>query len=195
MPMTFISSDWHLDHPNVLKYNSRPFKDLDEQLAYFIKEIQQLPPGSRLILLGDILVYGNKAKAREILEKFPRHVNYLIVVGNHDRGLMSLYKELGICVEYIEIRYADQKLVLSHYPMLEWNRGQYGSIHLFGHCHGQFIHPGRAIDVGWDAHQKLLDLDWVVKTLLQKPIFQPCHSKNNGLVLAPDTRPVQNEKS
>jgi len=185
----YISSDWHLDHQKAIEYNKRPFADLVEQINYFVKSLEALPPGSTMFLLGDLFVYDKKERVRNVLNLFPKHIDYVFILGNHDRGLAPVYKQYGRCAEFLEVKYKTHKLVLSHYPMYEWNRGQYGSLHCFGHCHGHFIHPGRAMDVGWDAHTQILLMDDVVRILLKKPIHQPCHSKNNGLLIAPDAYP------
>ena len=41
---------------------------------------------------------------------------------------------------------------------------------LFGHCHGSFEGQGRMIDVGWDAHGKILTLDEAIKLCNNKAI-------------------------
>ena len=47
-----------------------------------------------------------------------------------------------------------QTIVLSHYPMAEWDRKHYGSWHLHGHSHCKHIaKPGELkIDVGVDCN-------------------------------------------
>ncbi len=192
---SYISSDWHLDHPRCIEVNKRPFKDVVSQLDAFIGMLDELPIGSTLYLLGDTLISANKSRAQLILNRFPKHVHYVFVLGNHDRGLRNIFSRYGQVYDYLEIKYRDHKVVLSHYPMYEWNRGQMGSIHCFGHCHGYFDHPGRAMDVGYDKHREILPLSKVLETLLQKPIYQPCHSVNNGLMVAQERVGSQIEKN
>lgn len=191
----FISSDWHLDHQRCIEYNNRPFADLVVQLDAFIQMLQELPIGATLYLLGDTLISANKSRAQLILDRFPKHIHYVFVLGNHDRGLRNVFARYGRVYDFLEIKYQDHKIVLSHYPMYEWNRGQMGSLHCFGHCHGHFEHPGRAMDVGYDKHREILPLSKVVDVLMAKPIFQPCHSTNNGLMTPQERVSSQIEKT
>jgi calcineurin-like phosphoesterase family protein len=58
--------------------------------------------------------------------------------GNHDKWTNE---DLPF---YREIKYFNQKIILCHYPILEWNGKQRGSWHLFGHIHNtEFQHPAK----------------------------------------------------
>lgn len=47
---------------------------------------------------------------------------------------LNLYALDNIC-DYKELKYNKQFFVMSHYPMLTWNKKHFGSIHLYGHVH------------------------------------------------------------
>ena len=43
------------------------------------------------------------------------------------------------------------RVILCHYPLLEWKAYHHQSVHLFGHVHGRRAGVGRSCDVGVDA--------------------------------------------
>lgn len=184
---TFISSDWHLDHANVIKWNNRPFNNLQEQSEYFRNAILELPPHSTLILLGDTIL--SKKFARPNLDYVfgcRSDITYIFVLGNHDKRLSKYLEVHGRTYHYVDAKYNGQKIVMSHYPMLEWDGAQHGSIHFYGHVHGMLtegrhgiLASGLKLDVTWDAHRKIQSLETLVEMANGKPIWNPVHSKSN----------------
>ncbi|CAM6054964.1 unnamed protein product [Sphagnum tenellum] len=73
-----------------------------------------------------------------------------LVRGNHDNA-----EVLGLPWEsvsdYKELNIDGKKLVLSHYPMRSWNGMYRGSIHLYGHEHGNLEDFNNCCDVGVDS--------------------------------------------
>lgn len=179
--MEFVTSDLHLDHDNVIAYCDRPYKDIVEMRTNIIAEINALPDGAVLYILGDFTVGSKKAKLRQILDDVKKTIKLIFVLGNHDHRLADVFKEYGEVHYLLEIKYNDVKVVMCHFPMYEWNRGQHGSIHMHGHTHGNFKAPGKIVDVGWDCYKRILTLQEAFELADRHPIYQPCHNKNNGL--------------
>ena len=71
---------------------------------------------------------------------------------------------------YLEVK-VDKKLVcMMHYPLTAWNKQHYGSVQLFGHCHGKYQGVGRQVDVGYDNFGKIMKLKDVLDIALSKKV-------------------------
>lgn len=174
----YLSADLHLDHPGVIEHSKRPFPDLATMQDALIAEINNLPGNGTLYILGDMFVSSKKDPARKILDKI--HRKMVFILGNHDKYLDKVFADYGEVHWYLEAKLRGIKLCMQHMPMYEWDRGQYGSLHFHGHTHGAFKGPGKMTDVGWDVKQKILTIEEAITMADANPIFQPCHSKNNG---------------
>ena len=143
----FFISDLHLSHKNVLKFDDRPFKDVNEMHAEFIKRWNSVVNDEDIVYyLGD-LSFGNDTTTKWFLSSIKGKIYF--IMGNHDRihdiakfGRFEKIHEYGteIYVKDEDFKSARgsggyQQIVLNHYPILSWNRAHYGSIHLHGHCH------------------------------------------------------------
>jgi len=177
--MEFITSDLHLDHEKVLQINNRPYASLPDMRESLIDDINALPKGSTLYHCGDFVLGSKKRLLLEILKRIT--TNVIWILGNHDHRLKNVFAEFGEVYNVHEITFDNIKIVMNHFPQYEWNRGQNGSIHFHGHTHGHFQGPGKMLDVGWDNHGKILTMEEAVKIADANPIYQPCHSRNNGL--------------
>lgn len=180
--MQYITSDTHLDHERALTLNKRPFNTLVEFEDHFFKQANALPDKATLYILGDFVVMSNVTNLRRLLDRFKPTLNLVFTPGNHDHRLSPIFAEYGKVSPIVQIKHFKRKVVLSHMPMTEWNEGQYGAIHFFGHCHGRYEHHGKSLDVGWDAHQRILPLEEAMWMADVRPIYQPCHNQNNGIV-------------
>ena len=98
--------------------------------------------------------------------------NIIMVCGNHDHHIVNNKELPNWTAESGKLQYAHQAFTsvhnyleltvssrrretrtynLLHFPMTIWNKGHKDRIHLYGHVHGNYISPGRAMDVGIDA--------------------------------------------
>ncbi len=162
----FFISDLHVAHANVIRFDGRPFKDTDEMHAEMIKRWNSVVGDDDIVyFLGDLSFGGSS-----ITKWFAYSLKGKIyaIAGNHDRpsNLRTLGRfedvydygtEIGVKDESsLESRGSQgyQKIVMSHYPILSWNKAHYGAWHLHGHCHGGLLkgmpdyYKRKVMDVG-----------------------------------------------
>lgn len=145
----FISSDYHLGHKNVIKYDNRPFDSIDEMDEAIIKNHNNVVgPNDDFYFLGDFCF--NRAKTENYLQRL--NGNKFFICGNHDkRDTIKLYREYGTYLGGLQrLTLNDQDLILCHYSMRVWDKSHRGTIHLYGHSHGSLEHTpwGKSMDVG-----------------------------------------------
>ena len=161
----WFTSDPHFMHTNIMKYTDRKFKDVDEMNETLINNWNNVVKDDDLIFcLGDFAL-GNEKGCHEILKRLNGHK--ALIKGNHEKTVLNksynidefdggIYERLEIRVIDEEVSNEFQDIVLSHYPMLAWNKSHRGSWSLFGHVHGifdgkPFLSPNQ-LDVGVDSH-------------------------------------------
>lgn len=164
----FLTSDFHHNHANIIKYCSRPFKNVEEMNESLIsKWNQKVPQGSTVIHFGDF------SFSQEDFKKIPQRLNGNIiwVKGNHDK-----FPEGFRWFEVIEFRYKDHDFFGSHYAHRVWNKSHHGTIHLYGHSHGTLPDDPAALsmDVGIDCHPNYepFSFEEVLKHM-EKKTFKP----------------------
>lgn len=130
----YFTSDLHLGHKNVLQFNNRPFGDIEEMNNKLIQNINDtVQENDELWILGDFSLRMKKEEVRKIREKIHCQ-NIHMVYGNHDKD----YAGDGIfqsVQHYKELKTKYGTVVLFHYPIMDWSKKHYGSIHLHGHIH------------------------------------------------------------
>lgn len=153
MTNIWFTSDHHFGHRRIVEYAKRPFADtvsMDEALVQNWN--LYVRPGDLVYHLGDFAFIRP-----DEISPLVRRLNGVIhlVHGNHDRFLRDKRRELSFAWvgPYKEIKVADQKIVLCHYPFLTWNGRHHGSWDLHGHCHASLPDdPGsKRLDIGVDA--------------------------------------------
>ncbi len=117
-------------------------------------------PDDTVFHLGDVS-FGTLNKTEHILHAL--NGRKFLVPGNHDDGLLGKKRFracfTGVLDPIFQALLAvpgQEKpvmVVLSHFPLLSWNRMNHGSWHLHGHSHGGFPFNGlvRRLDVGVDC--------------------------------------------
>lgn len=140
--MNYYIADLHFGHKNVLSFDNRPFKTIEDHDQALIENWNNtVGMDDDVYILGDIS-WGNSTDTINIFRQLNGTLH--LVRGNHDnkllknRELQSLFVE--IC-DYKELDIGDGKImVLSHYPIPCFKNHYHGSYHLYGHVHNSFEH-------------------------------------------------------
>ena len=157
----FYTADMHLDHENVIRLSKRPFDGVLDMAEKLIDNWNSVVRKSDDVYhLGDFCF--NSDNFLENITKLNGNLHFL--TGNHDKKAINKLirmkengnkklKNVFFHGDMHEIKDGDNKLVLCHYPIYEWNGWHKGAIHLHGHCHGNqgASFKDRAYDVGTDC--------------------------------------------
>ena len=154
----YFTADLHLGHANAIKFTSRPFHSVEEMDRNLIANINsRVMVEDELWILGDFSFKITREQAMEWRKKIRcRHIH--LVTGNHDKK----YEEQDVfesVQDYKELKTSKGKVILFHYPIVDWNCKYHGALHLHGHIHstgeynGKNVKAGiRLYDVGVDAN-------------------------------------------
>lgn len=181
MANTWIASDHHLHHRNIIKFErSRnqfgTFSDSGELLTADLDAMNQaiidvhnslVSPDDLTYFLGDVC--WKPQKAAELLQQM--NGRKILLVGNHDKLIPSFVSCFESVHDYLEVKYNGHKLVLMHYPLVDWNGMHHGSMHIHGHVHNGYNGlPGRIHDAAIGGNElRPYNLDDVITNLLQVP--------------------------
>lgn len=175
MILNYFISDLHFGHENVLAFDNRPFKTIEEHDALIIKKWNdKIELDDDVYILGDISWY-NATKTIEIFRSL--NGNKHLIIGNHDHKLLknqelrSLFMEITDYKELYLPKVDDQKksngIVLSHYPIPCFNNHYYGWFHLYGHVHSGFE---------WNMMKR-------IKRQMKELYDVPCNMFNVGVMM------------
>lgn len=135
--MIWFTSDTHFGHENVLGFCDRPWGTIQAMNDELIDNINRLvAPDDNLYHLGDYSFKMTVDQARDLRRKI-RCRNIHLVSGNHDKDwTQPAVRGTFVCEPPIKVlKDGTHKLVLSHYPISDWQGRGHGSIHLHGHIH------------------------------------------------------------
>jgi calcineurin-like phosphoesterase family protein len=142
--MIWFTSDYHLCHTNIIKYDNRPFESADQMYRAIVTNHNALvTPTDTVYFLGDFC--WDPRFVKQALEAL--NGRFIMVWGNHDRKIRKFGDLFAECHELLQIKYNDQDITLCHYPMRSWNKSHHGAWHLHGHCHGHLPKYGKSFDV------------------------------------------------
>lgn len=177
----WFTADTHFAHPKIIEFcqKTRPCKPEDMDDVLIDKWNSVVKDEDIIYVLGDFCWNKN---ADQYINRLSGNIKF--IPGNHDIWMtkQNLKKQnftktnFEILPHYVETRFDKTKFVLCHYPIVQWNRMQYGSIHLYGHMHGALALDGKAMDVGIDTRKKCdmlpyhIDEIWAI--MKDKPVLQ-----------------------
>ncbi|SRR6266403_1717301 len=151
----FFISDTHFWHKNVIKFDNRPFKSVEEMNEALILNWNNVVKKDNIVFfLGDF-AFAGITKTKEIADRLNGIIH--VITGNHDNTKLLAKTGRFVSIEgYKEIWIEGTLICMSHYPMIVWNSHHRGSIHLHGHSHGSLIptefgktyYKRKVIDVG-----------------------------------------------
>lgn len=114
----YFTSDYHLDHTNIIKYCDRPFDNVKEMNQTIIENHNKIvKPEDTVFFLGDFS-FGNRDK---FLDKF--NGKFIFVKGNHDKKPV---------IDSLQINYGGIDINLTHWPQ---NANEDYKLNLVGHVH------------------------------------------------------------
>lgn len=113
---TWITSDPHWGHDNVINFCDRPFKDMQDMMKkHRANWNNKVKPEDQVIVVGDVFFYLNKTEAKEYLDSL--NGRKILVRGNHDRKPREM-NAMGfefVCEE-MTLLIANERVTISHYP-------------------------------------------------------------------------------
>lgn len=137
MVKKFYISDWHYGHANVLGFDNRPFKDVEEMNNELIRRWNSVVSNGDLVYIMGDMFWCTPTKAAPIMDQL--NGQKILIKGNHDRWHDSKFDKKFVKIdEYLEIEDEGRKIVLCHYPIPCFKNHFYGWIHLYGHVHNSF---------------------------------------------------------
>jgi calcineurin-like phosphoesterase family protein len=163
--MLYFTADTHFCHGRIIPTCGRPFEDVEEMHKTLIANWNSsVSDEDEIYILGDFAYKASGREANAILAQL-KGKKYLIK-GNHENYLASSdfrHEAFEWEKEYHSFFYGGIKIVLFHYPLLEWDGYYHRAIHLYGHVHNSPLRDAacrkrfhvlgpRAINVGVDAH-------------------------------------------
>lgn len=169
---TFFTADSHFDHSAIIRLCERPFCSVDEMNAALVKNWNAVvQPDDRVFHLGDFCFKGSKPAAR-ILEQLSGRITF--IRGNHDSANTGKLERWEGCHDLLELKLDGVKIVLCHYPLLEWPGAWRGALHLHGHTHGRIGPNARRCDVGVDVwNYRPVTLRQIQERLELAPPYDP----------------------
>jgi calcineurin-like phosphoesterase family protein len=131
MIKTFLTADQHFGHEAILRYEKRPFKDLNDMDNGLIRNWNNtVGKHDRVFVLGDFSLYDMK-NTKEILKSL-NGIKFLIM-GNHDELDIKSYVSAGFETVYDYPIIIDEFWILSHEPLYVNANMPYANI--YGHVH------------------------------------------------------------
>ena len=129
--MIYYTSDLHLGNKNIIEYENRPWKTVEEMDAGLIKNWNEtVSDDDEVYVLGDFCFKG-ATKAIEYLKQLNGHIH--LIRGNHDhfmtqesfyRWLVRYQPDDPIAETegwYKHMTDGGHEVILSHFPILYWD--------------------------------------------------------------------------
>lgn len=170
--MIYYTSDLHLGNSNIIGYENRPWKTVDEMDQGLIDRWNsRVKDKDKVYVLGDFCFKG-ASKAITFLEQLKGEIH--LIRGNHDHFMGQLsfqewsqWDSMAMSAQrpsrriinegwYKHFEDSGREVVLCHFPIMYWDgMDDRGSYHLYGHMHSrpnkQHTHP-MTFNVGVDVN-------------------------------------------
>ena len=133
--MNYYIADTHFGHDNIRRLSKRPFssvKELDETIIQNWNS--KITDNDDVYILGDFSFKGEDPSYYLSKLNGRKH----LIVGNHDTRILQNHhcrKMFESIKDMMTITDNGQKIVLCHYPLVEWNGYYNGTLHFYGHVH------------------------------------------------------------
>jgi len=158
----WFASDYHFCHANVIKYDERPFADVEEMNESLIENWNHYVDDKDVVFyLGDLSFDKNGKQTQELVNRLNGKIHYIL--GNHDKEKdIRRLNRFETVSDYVNLSVLDldnprkyQDIMMMHYPILSWDKAHHGAWHLHGHCHGSLM---KDPNYEWYYNKKVTDV-------------------------------------
>ena len=139
--MNYFISDMHIGHDNVLRFDNRPFADVEEMNRKLMENWNaRVNANDTVYILGDF-IWGKEENWPSIVEALSG--NKVLIRGNHDPKQFSnttraMFQEI---IDFKEIKDSGKLVVVCHYPIPFFRAGFAPTAYmLYGHVHDTLEH-------------------------------------------------------
>ncbi|MBO7735536.1 MAG: metallophosphoesterase [Methanobrevibacter sp.] len=148
----WVTSDWHFNHANILRYCRPQFSNIDEHNNYIIDRYNSTVGKDDLVyVLGDI-GFSPASKLAPLVQSL--NGRKIMLVGNHDRLKDGEYRGMGFIDVVRHPIYYSSNIILSHIPIQECLDNPW-VINLHGHLHNSELILSNFINVNLELHDFL----------------------------------------
>lgn len=168
MNKTYVIADLHFSHENIIKYENRPFRDVEHMNSFLIANWNRVVnKHDTVFVLGDVSFTG-KEETKEIIGQL--NGKKILIMGNHDRGRSpdNFWRYVGFDEVYRYPIVYREFLVMSHEPPAYFNDAT-PFAWIYGHVHGtdmyQTVTKNSACVSVERWNYTPVDLDWLIKTM------------------------------
>lgn len=147
--MIYLISDTHFNHKNIIHYENRPFKSVEEMNRSLIKNWNKnISNKDTVYHLGDF-AFGNYDEIKVIIHQLNGYK--ILIKGNHDRSHSAAWWHNAGFNDVINGGVIlDNFYLLSHEPMYMNKHMPYVNIH--GHIHGNKMEGEQYYNVSVEHH-------------------------------------------
>ena len=172
---TWLTSDLHLFHKNIIQYCNRPFSDEYEMNEIIVKTWNEtVKAEDRVIVVGD-LTAGLYDRKQELMDLIPRLSGQkTLVLGNHDHLTSKWYRSAGF--EVVTKSLIEDEILYVHKPAVECNPKsvRLRDMHkprliVHGHIHRSDPDIPGHFNVAWDRHARLISLEEIISRCEHDP--------------------------
>jgi len=167
MAKTFLISDTHFGHSNILTFrrdNGTPLRDFPNIYYHDEHLIQQwnktVSPLDKVYHLGDVYINASKGYIENILSSL--NGKKRLILGNHDNGKDQILQKY---FEKIMLWRNFDKFVLTHVPLREESIPGRNRINIHGHIHNNPSPEGPYVNVSVEQiNYTPVNLDEIIGT-------------------------------
>lgn len=162
---TWVWSDLHFGHKNIIRFSDRPFPSVEAMTIELVDNFNMcVGSNDKSIWVGDV-AFLKDPKANEILNECNGYK--ILVVGNHDFHHKKL-KKLNFDETYLfyVVPTPEVDLVFTHYPIMRYLL-PWPNINIHGHIHigGDYkLDSDQHINVNCEFHDYMpIQLEWLIE--------------------------------
>lgn len=141
----YFISDPHFGHTNVLGFEARPFESVEEMDQAIIDNVNHTIKSNDIVFwLGDMF-FSKSTRREEIAAQLTAKGRHIVILGNHDRGRVSIGQFLRLGFYPIKMHKFNE-LILTHEPLSLTNLLYLQDQGIRANVHGHLHHNDGGLD-------------------------------------------------